>query len=387
MNPADHTLLAVDDNPINLKLLARLLANTKFNVLTASNGKEAIEVARKEHPDLVLLDVLMPEMDGYETCKVLKEDPQTSHVPVIFLSAKNESVDKAKGLSLGAVDYLIKPFDPVEILARIRLHIGMRSELSELHKQIEDLGAELKNMRRNGKATGLKPEQLQYLDGLKPTRFSTTTKYFQVASRTRFSEAPPTTVFLPVLIKEQQLIYLILGGFNKDYPTSVVQSMLEKYAAGYLAGIGSSFVDERSLNSLFEAILESFSPDITNVAFTISMGHVFASKSELTVFSIHQATPLIVDQQGVLVKGESMPVWLESKYARIIDARKIRLPKKATLLNYLRGRTVTAEKTFKEICLQHVDKENGDAQEIVDRIYNNLPENKSDQLVCAIKLV
>lgn len=111
------TILVVDDEPRMVNFITMNLELEGFRVITATNGFEALEKAFKEHPDLVLLDIMMPEMDGFETLEQLR---QGSSVPVIFLSAKSEEVDRIKGLDLGADDYITKPFSPRELVSRIR---------------------------------------------------------------------------------------------------------------------------------------------------------------------------------------------------------------------------------------------------------------------------
>jgi two-component system KDP operon response regulator KdpE len=111
------TVLVVDDESRMVEFIAMNLELEGFRVVRAANGSEALEKASREHPDLVLLDIMMPEMDGFETLEGLRE---TSSVPVIFLTAKSEEVDRIKGLDLGADDYITKPFSPRELVSRIR---------------------------------------------------------------------------------------------------------------------------------------------------------------------------------------------------------------------------------------------------------------------------
>jgi len=111
------TVLVVDDESRMVEFISMNLELEGFRVVRAANGSEALEKASKEHPDLVLLDIMMPEMDGFETLEGLRE---TTSVPVIFLTAKSEEVDRIKGLDLGADDYIAKPFSPRELVSRIR---------------------------------------------------------------------------------------------------------------------------------------------------------------------------------------------------------------------------------------------------------------------------
>ncbi len=130
------TILIIDDEEINVMLMSNML-ETKYNIQTASNGIEGIASAIKNPPDLILLDIIMPETDGYEVCKQLKKKPKTAGIPIIFLTAKKKDKDEAKGLMLGAVDYIKKPFRPLVDMRRLAVHI-------ELGKQ-KKLGFYLKN--------------------------------------------------------------------------------------------------------------------------------------------------------------------------------------------------------------------------------------------------
>ncbi|MDM9380611.1 response regulator [Chlorogloeopsis sp. ULAP01] len=128
-------ILIVDDIPSNLEILFDLLADAGFTVLIAEDGESAIARAEYAPPDLILLDVLMPEIDGFETCRRLKANERTKDIPIIFMTALAETVDKVKGLSLGAVDYITKPLQHEEVLARIELHLKLRNLTKTLQEQ------------------------------------------------------------------------------------------------------------------------------------------------------------------------------------------------------------------------------------------------------------
>ncbi len=129
-----HKVLIVDDMPANIKILASLLKD-EYVIQVANKGLKAIEVASsKEPPDLILMDILMPEMDGYEVCRRLKNNPSTHSIPIIFISALDEVSDEAKGLSIGAVDYITKPFHPDIVKARVRNHMNLKIKKDLLEK-------------------------------------------------------------------------------------------------------------------------------------------------------------------------------------------------------------------------------------------------------------
>jgi CheY-like chemotaxis protein len=111
-------VLVVDDQSINLDIISKILSKEGYRIATAMDGRQALDIAGRVYPDLVLLDVVMPEMDGYEVCKILKEAPETKDTPVMFITVKNEMEDILNGFEARAVDYVIKPFNSVELLAR-----------------------------------------------------------------------------------------------------------------------------------------------------------------------------------------------------------------------------------------------------------------------------
>jgi two-component system alkaline phosphatase synthesis response regulator PhoP len=117
-------ILAVDDEPHILKLVAFSLRSGGFEVLEATDGLAAIEIARAEQPDLILMDVMMPALDGFEACRRLKADPATAEIPVVMLSAKSQKAEQAAGLDSGATEYICKPFTPKELVAAVRGYLG-----------------------------------------------------------------------------------------------------------------------------------------------------------------------------------------------------------------------------------------------------------------------
>jgi putative two-component system response regulator len=132
-----QTILVVDDTPDNLTLLTSLLKDT-YRVKIATNGNKALQIAfSKEPPDLILLDIMMPEMDGYEVCQHLKTDSQTAEIPVIFLTAKSQIEDELKGFEVGAVDYITKPISPPVVLARVRTHLKLKRITDYLKSKLE----------------------------------------------------------------------------------------------------------------------------------------------------------------------------------------------------------------------------------------------------------
>jgi putative two-component system response regulator len=148
MGETRQTILVVDDTPANLALMSDLLRGD-YKVKLAPGGQRALQIAAADPPpDLILLDIMMPEMDGYEVCKRLKSYPQTKRIPVIFLTAMAEVQDETKGLALGAVDYITKPISPPIVMARVRTHLALKSAADFLIDKNAFLKSEVEKQTR-----------------------------------------------------------------------------------------------------------------------------------------------------------------------------------------------------------------------------------------------
>jgi sigma-B regulation protein RsbU (phosphoserine phosphatase) len=189
---AKESILIVDDAPANLRLLSQMLSKRGYGVRAATSGKRALASVRKAPPDLILLDIKMPSMDGYEVCRRLKADPSTRNIPVIFISALDEIQDKVQAFATGGVDYVTKPFQIEEVMARAETHLALR----RLQKQLRDANLQLQeaNIRLErelvlaGKVqASFLPDELPAIDGwqlaaaLKPAR-QTSGDYYDLIS-------------------------------------------------------------------------------------------------------------------------------------------------------------------------------------------------------------
>ncbi len=120
-------ILVVDDEVNIIQILEFSIGSEGYEVVTASNGEEAIDKARREQPDLIILDVMMPRIDGYEACRILKSNPITKNIPVVLLTAKGRDIDKRLGFEVGAADYIVKPFSPNKLVDRVhQLLVGAK---------------------------------------------------------------------------------------------------------------------------------------------------------------------------------------------------------------------------------------------------------------------
>lgn len=129
--------MAVDDEEMNLELLESLMVPLGYEIEKARNGREALEKISKREPDIILLDVMMPGMDGYEVCRILKEDEKTRHIPVVMITALNQIENKVTGIETGADDYLSKPFNISELIARVKSLLKVKT-LNEKVKRYQD---------------------------------------------------------------------------------------------------------------------------------------------------------------------------------------------------------------------------------------------------------
>ncbi|MBT8369128.1 MAG: SpoIIE family protein phosphatase [Deltaproteobacteria bacterium] len=174
-NDKREIILLVDDNPTNLQVLRQTLKSINCKMLIAKNGESALAIALEDHPDLILLDIMMPGIDGFEVCHRLKSDPSTEDIPVIFLSALGDTEDKVRGLQLGAVDYVSKPFQPDEINARVNTHLTIHRLRREVQNQRDQLEHELEVVSEVQR--GLLPKRLPVIKGIDLAVYYATSRY------------------------------------------------------------------------------------------------------------------------------------------------------------------------------------------------------------------
>ncbi len=162
-NQNKATVLLVDDVPENIDILRGILEDS-YALKAAINGKTAVNIAIQAIPDLILLDIMMPEMDGFEVCELLKQDPRTSSIPIIFITALDDRVDESKGFELGAVDYITKPVNPDIVRARVKTHLAVYDQNRALEQLVRERTSELNEtrleiIRRLGRAAEYKDNE------------------------------------------------------------------------------------------------------------------------------------------------------------------------------------------------------------------------------------
>ncbi len=194
------TILVVDDTPDNLSLMSSLLKGD-YKVKIANNGEKALKISLSDAPpDLILLDIMMPDMDGYEVCRQLKRNPKTMHIPVIFLTAKAEVEDEKTGLELGAVDYITKPISPPIVMARVKNHLALKAMADFLRDQNEFL--ELEVAKRTREVMAIQDVTIIAMASLAETRDSDTgnhirrTQFYVKALAEKLREHPRFAWFL-----------------------------------------------------------------------------------------------------------------------------------------------------------------------------------------------
>jgi sigma-B regulation protein RsbU (phosphoserine phosphatase) len=164
MTPEQKLILVVDDTPLNISVITGALKDT-YKTKVATSGAKALAIAMAdEKPELILLDVMMPEMDGYEVCRRLKADPTTREIPVIFLTAQTDAEDETRGFQVGAVDYVHKPFSPAVMKARVHTHLALRETREKLAQQLFAIQKELETARLIQQS--ILPQNVPQIDGL-----------------------------------------------------------------------------------------------------------------------------------------------------------------------------------------------------------------------------
>jgi DNA-binding response OmpR family regulator len=161
-------LLIVDDIPENIQVMGASLQNAGYILSFATSGARAIEIANNNKIDLILLDIMMPDMDGYQVCRTLKNETQTADIPVIFITAKTQNEDIVRGFEAGAVDYITKPFNTAELSARVKTHLELEKSRQIIAHQAEELGWTNKRLVEKNMKLRQAVDAIEALKGLLP---------------------------------------------------------------------------------------------------------------------------------------------------------------------------------------------------------------------------
>ena len=210
---AQKLILIVDDTPLNIGVISGALKDS-YKTKVATNGEKALALASaEEKPDLILLDIMMPDMDGYEVCSRLKSDPATSEIPVIFLTGQTAAEDETRGFEVGAVDYVHKPFSPAVVKARVRSHIFLREARAQLASQLVALNNELEMARQI--QLSILPHSIPKLPGL------------EIAARFLPMTSVAGDFYDFIEIDEKHIGILIADVSGHGLPSALIASMLQ----------------------------------------------------------------------------------------------------------------------------------------------------------------
>jgi serine phosphatase RsbU (regulator of sigma subunit) len=250
MTAQQKLILVVDDTPLNISVITGALKDT-YRTKVATNGAKALTIAAaSEKPDLILLDVIMPEMDGYEVCRRLKADPATREIPVIFLTAQTEAEDETRGFEVGAVDYVHKPFSPAVMKARVQTHLALRETRAKLAQQLAAIQKELETARLIQQS--ILPEAAPQIDGL------------DIAAR----YLPMTSVagdFYDFVVMDNKRVGILVADVSgHGMPAALIASMLKIALAGQ-----SAHADDpaRVLQGLNQALCGKFQHHYVTAAY------------------------------------------------------------------------------------------------------------------------
>jgi DNA-binding NarL/FixJ family response regulator len=158
-----YSVLVVDDSPDSLSLINDILEHEGINTLVALEGNQAITIAERIKPDLILLDAVMPKLDGFETCIKIKQNRELKHIPIIFMTGLSDSASILKGLNAGGVDYVTKPVNPEELLARIKIHVGNAQIASSAQQALDSIGQNLFAVNLEGDLLWATPQALDFI--------------------------------------------------------------------------------------------------------------------------------------------------------------------------------------------------------------------------------
>ncbi|MCP4351655.1 MAG: response regulator [Desulfobacterales bacterium] len=247
-------ILIVDDDSLSARFLAAKLKSAGYESFIANNGKEAMEMTAKEFPDLILLDIVMPEPDGYEVCQLLQSDPATQHIPIIFVSGRHEARNKKTGFELGAVDYITKPFEIIEVLSRVKTHLSLkfaRQELKEqniiLEQRVSERTNEILKSRKKLEKTNIKLKQEINVRKLAEKKLRKREKDLKAQSR----HLEEVNAALNVLLKKREK--------DKKELEENVQSSVKQLVSPYVRRLKKSPLtkEQESLVSILESNLNS----------------------------------------------------------------------------------------------------------------------------------
>ena len=252
------TILVVDDTPDNLILMSNLLKGD-YQVKIAAGGEKALEIAASgTPPDLILLDIMMPGMDGYEVCQQLKDNPLTTNIPVIFLTARAEKEDERKGLELGAVDYITKPISPAIVMARVKNHLALKTMASRLREQNQTLAHKVQEVEASHEQIRRQSEEVKRLyDKI-------------VAEQKRSVELSLQPGVMVGVEKEERLATHWQRSLRLRHPWLQI-NLLTAFVAGAVVGVFQGTIDRLLILTMFLPVLAGQAGNTGSQALAITL--------------------------------------------------------------------------------------------------------------------
>ncbi len=283
-------VLIVDDAPANLQMVRSILKDD-FKIRVATSGAKALDLVKAEpHPDLILLDVTMPEMDGYEVCGVLKATPESRDIPVIFLTGKTDTDDETRGFQVGAVDYIHKPFSPAVVKARVHTHLVLREAREQLARQLLDINNELEMAREI--QLSILPHEIPKISGL------------EIAARYSPMSSVAGDFYDFIIVDEKRVGILIADVSGHGLPAALIASMLKVVLA---AQSPYAFDPARVLAGLNQSLCGKFKNHFVTAAYVFvdmeknSISYAGAGHPPLLLWRTATGTASEVLQNGLLL--------------------------------------------------------------------------------------
>ena len=381
-----YKILAVDDNPINLKLLRHALIDSDYEICTAQSGSEALEQVAKQKPDLILLDVMMPGMDGYEVCRKLKENKETAGIQVIFLSAKNESIDKTRGLSFGAIDYLTKPFDMMEINARIRSHLNRNERYYHLLEENRQLKDRLEKQKTNEQSGKDLQRLIGLLQKLEQQEAAVEKEKYSLQAYVHSKQNPPTGLFYAVPFDDDGLLFFSFAGLDRGYTTSLLKLMMSRFLQGFSASLRGSEISTVYLNAMVNTLLNAFPDELYEVAYTFTLSYLDMSAGIGYFYLAHQSLPLWIYPKGTYQILEGRVMDFDSPHSSLVKAMKAELPGKGLLFYHQNGLQNLPDDRFEEKILPRLKKNWRKPDKALQIVRKQIIEDEDDHIIAAISI-
>jgi len=282
-------ILVIDDSDNNRELISRFLKRAGYEVMEAMNGQDGLTKAFAADPDLILLDIMMPGMDGYEVCETLKKEARTTDIPVIFLSALGESRDKIRGLEIGGADYITKPFDLGEAVARVRSHLKIR----RLTKEVMAANRELVKKQQR------LDEDLQAAAGIQQSllpRLLPTTAAFDMAWKYIPSEAIGGDIFNVFTLDEERLVFYMLDVSGHGVPSALVTVSVSQSLQPLSGRIIKNKNNLASPGEVLTALDREYPIERFDKYFTMVYGILDAGEGVLTYSSAGHPPPVLLHE-------------------------------------------------------------------------------------------